>query len=116
MLYIVILCKSSAKTKKLAEDCLKSIAESSLDCAYEPFKQTFTAVVESGEDTPYSCDVILKYDSNVFNYNHACNLALDFIKKTWHQDDWVCFMNNDVICSREWIKELALAKQLLPDL
>lgn len=114
MLYIAVLSKTDSKTKKTTEDCLKSIAESSLDCAYEPFKQTFTIVVESGEDAPYSCDAVVKYDKDIFNYNHACNLALDFMKKTWQQDDWACFMNNDIVCSREWIEQLALAKKLLP--
>lgn len=114
MLYIVILAKTNEHTKHITENLLKSINESSV--GEYPFDKVQTIVVESGDDYAYDCSTTIHFNGEKFNYNHACNIALDEISKTSADDDWICFMNNDIICDADWILEMSNAYKRVPSL
>ena len=76
MLYIAVFSKTSSKTKKTTQDCLDSIARM-VRPADGPFSLVDVILVESGESFQYSGCRMLEYGSGAFNYNHACNIALE---------------------------------------
>ena len=112
MLYIAILCKTDDRTAKTTEKCLESIQNSVLaDCV---FNKTEVYIVESGNQHAYNCKKIIQYDKTGFNYNHACNLAIDCISPKMKNSDWLCIMNNDIVCDKMWLQSLENAVTILP--
>lgn len=57
-----------------------------------------------------------------FNYNHALNIGVQRYMHIFDMpssddgDSWFCFMNNDVICSKDWLVELDKAVREHPEM
>lgn len=112
MVYITILCKSDNNTAKTTNRCLDSIYNAAN--APPPFDDVEIYIVESGDNMQYRCKKTIRYDKDVFNYNHACNLAIDDIFPHMKNNDWLCIMNNDIVCDEQWLYALSTAVKMLP--
>lgn len=65
-------------------------------------------IIESQKNCKYKFDncITLQFDQQNFNYNHAINQSINYCLSNFMQNDWFCFMNNDLICDKEWILKI----------
>jgi len=64
-------------------------------------------LVESAVNSKYKFGddiIVLNYDNDKFNYNHALNIGINHCETSFNDNDWYCYMNNDIVCDRNWMK------------
>lgn len=50
---------------------------------------------------------LVSFSDEKFNYNKALNQGIKYCFENFEQNDWFCFMNNDIICDKNWIKAIS---------
>lgn len=110
--FIILTNTISEKIYSMTQNAINSIVNSK-DADF-PFDEKRIFIIESNKQTifNYTNSKTILYDREKFNYNHAINIGLDFINADINDDNnWFCFMNNDIICDDDWLIEISKAYQ-----
>ena len=120
MLNVIMLSNSS--TQYLT--ALTQVAIESLRAAKAPSLKALSGIrivlVETQKNIKYkNVDKQIEYDFSKygkFNYNYALNLGIDYCRKSFSDNDWYCFSNNDVVYTANWLQEISFALQSFPSI
>lgn len=110
----------------MTQDCIDSICASDRPPPGTGLSEFKITTVESCPGVEYPQAEALEYGNppgmTGFNYNHALNIGVQRYRHIFDMpssddgDSWFCFMNNDVICSKDWLVELDKAVREHPEM
>lgn len=101
---VIIPSRTDEKITPILRDCINSIRESEETIKFN------IIVVESGDKiVDLGQNKTVKYDSEIFCYNHALNLGLKA-----SNNSWVVLANNDLIFKKDWMHEIIIARNMCP--
>ena len=108
MIHFIMLSRTTSdRIYKMTQNAISSIVNSK--CPEFPFEPGKLVVIESNKSFfgQYQHASSVFYDKQYFNYNHALNLGLSAVNADLEDDNqWFCFMNNDIVCERDWLVSL----------
>lgn len=120
MIDFIILSKTdSDKIFNMTLDLIRSLRDTEYPTGTS-FSDYRITIVESNPESKYvypeSCDIVPfdfgKYGG--FNYNYALNLGIRHAAERGGMD-WICVMNNDIICKSDWIVEISRQYEKHPE-
>ena len=110
--FICLANSKNAYIRALTQTCIESIVQSKF-----PAKHSLGAariiVVESCQNAvQYANAQIIPFDHTryqKFNYNYALNIGIQYCQEHFTDNDWYCFINNDVIFDKNWLVAMSNA-------
>lgn len=108
MINYIILTKTTNEFIYLMTNNLLQSLKETIYPAQNGFENYRIIIVESQKECQYTYDSTktINFDFtkyNKFNYNYALNQGLQYCLKTFNNNDWFVFMNNDIVCDKNWI-------------
>lgn len=117
--HIILANGKSDYHMAMTQLCIESIVASKRP-ATNGLDTSRIVVVESLNHPVYNkVDVMLRYDCTKykqFNYNYALNQGINYCQRSFQDNDWWCFMNNDVVVQPNWLLEIEKAVKSDPQL
>lgn len=118
--YVILAKTDSEKHFKLTNDLLESLEETVYPRG-TPFDGFRVTIVESARGSQFRYPEkysVVEYDAckyETFNYNYALNQGVADIMGKHNDVEWICILNNDVVCEQDWLIEISKAYAEHPD-
>lgn len=111
MINFIILTKTDSEEKyKMTNNLIQSI-HNTIYPKNGSFSNYRILVIESIKTDFKYQEETLELVNNTFNYNYSLNRGIDYFISKYTQNDWFCFMNNDIICDSQWINKISKVYQ-----
>jgi len=103
---VVIPSKTNISNYDMLENCISSLRQSEKNIKFN------ICIVESGPNfIDKGQDITIKYDRDIFCYNHALNQGI-----AKGSSEWIILANNDLIFKNNFMVEILLANHMNPEI
>lgn len=113
---ITFICLTNSKDdyiQAMTQTCIESILQSDFPNENKLDAARIVLVESQPKIVDYKhVDVVIPFDFKKygkFNYNYALNLGISYCQANFNDNDWFCFVNNDVIFDKKWLTAMNAA-------